>query len=319
MLKEILGTDKKHNKIVPALFAYLFNRIDLKRFISYVEEDLSLPREYANSIKDKARVSGYVLKNCKLYTYATYYARLRGEARPRPSDYGVELEDAKILQRLNLNHLNLSCRAFTLKEFDTICERLMNDRELKNYIGKFVTKKMTFLIQSYGEHRYDIETNLKEMALIAVYKKYPQFQTYLHMMNIAKAQIHNKGHTFITSQTAKSRQRLIQNEHGGHEAVHVELSVVADVAAPVQYGTEIRERLTALEKIEHKLTDRSRDFLLAAAGQYNEGLSTFMAVNNEEAAETLPYEKYLNHLYAYFETTPQRIENLYSKIRKAIS
>jgi hypothetical protein len=315
MLKTILGTDGAHHiRVVPALFAYMFNRIDMEGFLDYLGE-----RKEGTRIKDIARVNGYILKNCKLYAYACHCARQKGEQLPRAKDFHVAEKDARILRRLNLNHLDVKkFRPFSLDEFEATVDSMIASPEIRNNIGKFVTKKMSFLMKSYGMARYDIETMLKEKAVIAVYKQYPRYESYLHFINVAKAQIHNAGHTFITASTSKSQQKLIQNDDGSFEAVHVPLDSLITVAAPVDYGLEVRERLQALAQIEHRFSERTKEFLVCAAGVYNEGFSRFLKVGNDEAIEKMDYAKYMARLQAYFNASPENVERLFRNLRNRI-
>jgi len=320
MLTKILGVSNL--KVVPPLFAYLFYRISQRKFLEYIEDNSIVDsREEALRIKDAARKSGYVLKNCKLYAWACWTARRLERPLPTPDKFEVSVDDAKILRRLNLKHLEpprgmQRYRAYTLKTFDSMTAKMLASPDLKNYIGKFVTKKMTFLMNSYGETRHDLEMQLRESALLAWYKQFPRFDSDLHMINVAKAQIHNAGHTMITSLTSRSRQRLNQNADGSFEAAHVDIAVLADVSAPPQYGQLLQDHLQALVKVEHKLNQRAKDFLLCCAGHYHEGFSEFLNCSNDSAADEWPYQRYMQQCQKYFETTPERVEKLFNSIRK---
>lgn len=328
MLKDILTKPGsfhkgKHDKVVAALFAYLFNKIDLRYFIDYVVDNNHVPnRKEAVRIKDAARTNGYVLKNCKLYAWACHTARRDGHKRPSPEAFEVAHEDALLLRRLNLKHLDAHVKdpfpAYSVRSFDRMVQSLIAGPELRNYIGRFVTKKMSFLMNSYGETRHDIETMLQEMAIVALYKQYPRFSSVIHMVNVAKAQIHNKGHSFITSSTSKSRQKLRRNDDGSFEAVHVDIANLNDVEAPAAHGQELRERLLSLTKIEHRIPPRTKEFLLCAAGVHHEGFSEFLDQSNETLADKMEYGKYMGKVQEYFETTPQRVERLFTNLRSTI-
>lgn len=320
MLPRILGVPNR--KVVPALFAYLFYRIDQRAFLKYiVERGLVKNRETALAIKDAARVSGYVLKNCKLYAWACWSARVLGKKMPSPKLFEVDVEDAKVLKRLNLKHLEsrsgFRYTTYTLKTFDRMTQEMLYAPELRNYIGKFVTKKMGFLMKSYGETRHDLETQLKESAILVWYKQYPRFDSDLHMINVAKAQIHNVGQTMITTLTSKSRQRLTRNADGTFDSLAVDISVVAnEVVAPPQYGAALQDHIQVLAACEHKMSTRVKEFLLCAAGQPHEGLSEFLGCDNEDAATEWPYPKYMRRVRKYFDVTEEKVEQLFRGIRK---
>lgn len=319
MLTEILGV--KNLRVVPALFAYLFYRIDQRQFLKYVDAQGLVPnRAEALRIKDAARVNGYVLKNCKLFAWACWTARTLGRTLPKPADFDVDSRDARILRKLNLRHLEprrsmTRYPAYTLKTFDSVTTSMLSSPDLKNYIGKFVTKKMTFLMKSYGEKRHDLETALKESAILVWYKQYPRFDSDLHMINVAKAQIHNTGQTMITSLTSKSRQRLVQNGDGSFDSLQVDIAVLADVAAPPQYGAMLADQLQALEAVQHKLNQKAQDFISCYAGQYHAGFSEFLGMDNTDAVEDLQWEHYLRKCRKYFDTTPERVAKLFASIR----
>lgn len=306
-----MSNSAKDTKTIGGLFAYFFGRIDLNCFIQYVGDSAEGVR-----LKDIARANGYILKNCKLYAYACHCARLKGEPNPKYGDYAVAKADAAILKRLNLNHLK-AYKAFTLKEYDKLLNQVLNSSELKNYIGKFVTKKMTFLMRSYGETRHDLESFLGEQGLLAIYKMYPRYESYLHVINIAKANIHNKGQSLITSKTAKSRQRLRTNQHGEAEQVHVAMEDIGDIEAPPSYGLELRDKLMALSQLEMRMTPRAKTFLWCAAGQYHPGFSEFLQCSNEDAAESMQYPEYLSSLADYFEVNISQVNQLFLNIRKS--
>lgn len=318
MLQDILGVS---HKVVPALFAYLFYRIDQRAFLKYIKDKGYIDsKEEGVRIKDAARMSGYVMKNCKLYAWACWTAREMDCRMPKPEAFGVDPKDSRILRRLNLKHLEPRrgyerFKCYSLKTFDNLCQQMLEAPELRNYIGKFVSKKMSFLIQSYGETRHDLETSMKEAALRAWYKQYPRFDSELHMVNVAKANIHNAGQSLITLLTSKGRQRLIRNPDGTFEALSVDIAVLADVAAPPRYGEELQDHLQALQAVQHKLNDRAKEFLHCAAGLYHEAFSEYLKVSNDDAADQWPYHRYMTQAQKFFGVTPEKVERLFRGIR----
>jgi hypothetical protein len=316
MLHNILNltAGARSNKIIAALFAYYFNRIDQRAFIDYVGDDAEGRR-----IKDIARKNGYILMNCKLYAYAVHHARFHGRPLPKGAAFGVTTADAALLRRLNLKHVDATkWRPFTLQEFKQVTSHVMSSPEVNNYIGRFVSKSMKFLMRSYGETRHDLNSFLQEQGIIAIYISYPFYESQLHMINIAKATIHNKGQSHIKHCTSKSRQRLQVSSEGGFESVHVHVDTLAELEAPTDYSAELRERLSALASVEHKMTPKAKAFILAAAGQYDEGFSLVLGTSNTDAVERMNYDRYLNSLRNYYGVTEERMENLFTKLRTYI-
>lgn len=314
-LTEILNlSPRKAAKITGALFAYLFYRINQEQFIEYIGDNVEGRR-----IKDIARVNGYILKNCKLYAYAVHVAKSRNEKIPSYREFGVTEADSRILRRLNLQHLG-NYRAFTLKEFDSLLLHVTMGKDMLAFMGRFISKKMMFLIKSYSVSRTDIEAMLKEAAILAVYKQYPRYDNLLHFTNVAKASIHNAGHSFISFHTAKTRQKLRRNDDGSHESVDVSLSAVSvDLAIDdnAWHTRELKDSIATLVALEAKMSTRVQDFIMCLAGQFNAGLSEFMEVDsNSEAVENMNYTRYLHKVQSYFGVNELQTRRLFDKLRK---
>lgn len=314
MLREILSLNsREYTRVIPALFAYYFGRIDQDTFIKYVGD-----RKEGTRIKDIARKNGYILMNCKLYAYAVHYCRHHNLPKPKYSEYGVHKSDAALLSRLNLKHIDPKYEAYTVDSFNKLVTSMLQSSEIKTNIGKFVSKKMMFLIKSYGDTRHDINAFLQEQALIAVYITYPAYESYLHLVNIGKAAIHNKGQSYISSSTSKSRQRLSRTPDGLFESVVVDVSTLAELEAPPNYGEELREGLQALASIEAKLPVRTKEFLLAASGQFHSGFSQTLGLDNSDAVEHMDYNHYLSQLRNHFEVSESKMLKLFSNLRNHI-
>lgn len=294
---------------------YWFGKISLNDFIQ------SMPsKEEGVRIKDVARQNGYILKNCKLYAYAYYAAQVQGESAPDFKEYGVTKRDAALLRRLNLTHLSVKkYKVHTLKEFDAAVEYLTSEcPEIKKWIGKLVSKKMMFLIKSYGLAREEIESILKEAAVAALYKRYPRYESYLHFTNVAKTTMHNTAMSMISFYTTKGRARLQKNEEGAFEAVHVDVAVLTDVTAPPSYGSHLKELLEGIASLEEKLPPKAQQLLMCLAGHHDKGFSEYIEVDNTEAVEAWSYERYLRKVRNYFEVTEEQTNRLFKFIAKRI-
>src|ERR1700684_1711703 len=85
------------NKVGGAVFAYLFHRINQRELTAYIAD-----RDISEKVLYSVRKDGYLLKNCKAYAWAFHKARDTGDKPPSRVAYGINLSDAKLLQRLNL-------------------------------------------------------------------------------------------------------------------------------------------------------------------------------------------------------------------------
>ena len=309
MLTQILEIPpKSFAKVASGLFAYLFGMIDKRAFYEYVGD-----RELARSTVKNARASehaGYVLKNCKLFAFAAYKARLQGST-VRAKDFGVTQRDAVFLRKLNLQ--DSKYHAFSVDQYDKLIAQSLMTSEMRAYVGKLISKKLIFLVRSYGVDRSDLEASLQFAALYALYKQYPKYESALHAKNICKTTIHNTAMNIIKHHTCGKRQALQKAMGGGFEAVHVPLDVVFDLAAPDV--CEYKDTLVSLVSLHDRMTPKVQQFIHCAAGQYHEGLSTFLGVSNDEAVESMQYEAYMAKLRSYFRVSEEQTSQLFAKLR----
>ena len=308
MLTEILNVTRKELLVVGGpLFAYLFGRINRREYLRCLED-----KALAKRLLQVAKNSGYIMKNCKLYAYAAWSARETGTP-PRPKDYGISRADINLLNRVNVK--KAGCKVLTLHQFDNLVTRCLEDAELKTYIGKFVSKKMMFLIRSYNVTREELEGKLKSEALYALYKHYPQFQSLLHAQNICKTTIHNRGMNIIKFYTADKRQ-VLRRTATGFESIQVPMAVLHDSidmsAADHQDHVDMK---LSLQSLQHKMNERTQRFLNVAAGGHDEEFSAFLGKDNSAAAESMSYERYMGQVQSFFGVTQHATDKLFSKIR----
>ena len=297
------------NRVTSILFAYLFGIIKKSEYTEMIDDRL-----LSKAVLASARSSGYVLLNCKLYAYACWCARASEQPLPRASTFEISPKDASLLRRLNLAALGDRFHAFSLSGFTRVLNRVMLKADLDQYIGKYVTRKMTFLMKSYGVSRHDLETTLLQSALYAIYKQYPRYESGLHLINICKTTIHNVGQNLIQYHTRKKRQALSRSDDGSFSSVLVSLDQIIDVPAEDDEH-EVRHALMSLAALEHRMSPKVREFLHCAAGVYHEGLSEFLGKPNDDLVEAVPYSRYLDKLRSYFEISEQQTERLFERLR----
>ena len=296
-------------RVASALFAYLFGIINRSQFCEYVED-----RELSRAVLKAAKASGYVLMNCKLYAYACWVARAEGRSLPRCSAYGVLSRDGAFLRRLDLTKLGATrFRAFTLPEFQRVMNSIVGSSTLQVYIAKYITKKMTFLMRSYGARREQLEADILSKVIYAAYKQYPRYKSPLHLQNICKTTIHNTGINLIKFYTCAKRQALTKGEDGTFQAVNLPIAefMALEAADPHPH----KEALQSLVALEGRMSEPVREFLSCAAGQHHPGLSQFLGAPNDELVESLPYSQYLAKLRSYFQVSEDQTAKLFLKLR----
>lgn len=295
-----------------AVFAYLFSRIDQKRLVEIIREDCPDAEE---RILDAVRKSGYLLINCKLYAWAFYKARMGKGEKPAPEAYEIRPVDVAFLSRINLAHVSLDFPSYSLSEYRTLVADATTSKPIQEYIGRFISKRMTFLIRNYGVKRDDLEHDMMLSACRAIHMGYPHFESELHLRNTAKTAIHNEGESKVTYYTAPTRQRLERNDDGEYTSIEVSTEELAEVEAQTNYLDHIRDRLEGLVRLSERLAPQVQRFLLACAGQYDKGFSDFLKTNNAEAVEDMAYSRYLGQARAYFGYSPNDVKKLFNSLR----
>ena len=306
MLKEKLKvSSREYPRAAGALFAYLFHRISMRELLEYIGD-----KEKGRHIQKLLTTDGYILRNCKLYAHNHSVG-----IRVSPGAYSVEVVDAIILRRLNLQHISAKYKPMTLDQFNTQVQEAVYGKEISAYTGRFISKKMMFLIRSYGVSREDIESQLQAAAIKGLYKQYPFFESELHLRNVAKTVIKNEGQTLISFHTRASRNRLGRTAEGGHQQLLMNLEAVFDVACEKSQTEEMKEAVQSLVALSPRMSLKVQRFLLLAAGQYDAEFSAFIHIDNREAVEHMAYPRYLKKVQSYLNVTDEQMCQLFAKLR----
>ena len=307
MLNALTGTSgRAKGQMLQLYFDYLFGNItknEMKESFRYADLDVT---------KVDLVQHGYLCRNCKLFVYALATGKAL-EAK----HYGVERRDTKALTWV-AHHVDIDtswCDPWNLARLEKNENAIVYG--LKTYIGKFVTKKMTFLIKSYGLHRHDIETELYCAGLWALHKKYPFFETSLHAINTVKTAIHNRGMDIIAKNTREKNQRLIRNKDGTFESVNVDVSVLNSLQAPEPFEMRYRDEREGLKSLQKVMNDRGALYISLARGEYNADFSDYIGLNNTEAAEE-NYDSYLRKVDRFLKVTPEERERFFGKLRRVL-
>ena len=306
-IKTIIGENLTKQQI-GAIFAYLFRRIENKQFREYFDNGIAT--------KKKLDDSGYILRDCKLFAYAHWRAVQRGDTPPKAREFGVRPEDAPVLRRLNLKHIPKKFPSYSLSEYKSLIDEYLWSAKIDVYIGKFISKKLRFLIQSYGLDRTDIEADLKMEGLYHVYRMYPFYESHLHMVNIAKNGIQRAGQDLILEHTSAKKQKLLKRDDGTFEHAHVNLELAsAELIAPSDTHY-VMDGMRDLLKLTPDMTPRAQRFLSLLSGQRDAGFSAYLGRDNDRASETLAFEVYCSKVQAYMGVSDARLQQFFSKLRE---
>lgn len=306
MLKSIFNLGPRHNEIMRILFAYLFNRIGKYEYRKLIDD-----KNLAKQVWSIASSNGYVLKNCKLFAYASAYNRRHGWSTS-PAKFGIYAEDVNLLRSIDVGRTKY--KAYTVFDFDNLEGAILTSDALKTHIGKFVSKKLIFLVRSYGLTREEITGHLQHSALFALRKQYPVYQSELHAVNICKTAIHNSGMGLIEYWTRNKRNALLK-ENGSFQAVHVQYDVLNNVSVPPDHENDLRQNLQSLVKLHDRMSPKAARFISAAAGVYDPAVTLYLGCDNTEAACNWGYDRYLGKLRTYFGVTEYQQSNLLNKLR----
>lgn len=296
---------------IETVFSYLFGAIGKYEYRARIGD-----KDKAKQVWSLVADNGYVLKNCKLYAYAVHANRNKG-IPTSPAKYGILQEDVAILRKLDLSHINTGLKAYSIFDFDNLEGSIISSKEMRTYIGKFISRKLIFIVRSYGVSREDIEGQLICAAMFAVRKNYPFYETDLHALNTGKTAIHNCGMGIIEFWTRDKRNALLK-ENGGFQAVHVSYDVLSNVGVMPAHEDELHLNMKSIKSLSGSMSKAEQAFIQAASGAYDAGFSMLLGKDNRDAVEKLAYDRYLYMLSSYYGITPDGQAKLLGGLRKAL-
>jgi len=288
------------------VFDYLFRKITIRQFKDHFEDSLALKR--------KLDRSGYILLNCKLFAFAHYKAKQKNLRKPNPKLYDIHPEDVRFLRNLDLSHIPTKYESLTLAQFQRAIASFLSSSSFDSLLGKFINKKMRFLIKSYGETKDSLDMAMRLHALYNIYRVYPYFDSYLHMCNVGKGAAAKHGHSIIKARTTKKAQRLLSNSDGTFSSVHVPLDSVIHTLSTEEES--INPHMEMLEKVKTRASPRVRLFISLMSGDFHPEFSEFLGMNNCKAALEMRFDSYQAHVQKYIGVTRAQVDKLFLKIRQ---
>lgn len=331
-------------QLCSSVLKYSFRAItasELGRTLRFAHEEFS-PKKVRLALLS----NGAILKNVKLFTYAS--ASYKGI----PSDiFGVSPRDEKIiLHRLEHDYtfhkflrglIRKGYKPLTPKKMDRLVQDVVAGPDFTSYIGKFVNKKLSFIVKSNGIKPLDITQDLCSWGTYALYRAYPRFESFLHALNIAKQAAHNRGINLIMENKSQSRERFQKNTDGTFSGVNIPIHTLT---TPVGF-----DRVSALTRCNHlmvnlsgasaanlspssiqndfelklsvklvynKLSPRLQHLMRLWAGRYDERYSAFLGIDNDEAFESWSRKEYMLKCVEYLEIPTKIAQNFYYTLRR---
>ena len=308
MLRDALKDLDKPKRILVMCLRYVFGLINKRQ----INKEVSLKER---KVVDQILSDGYFLKNCKLYTY-----KVLKDKRAHYQKYDITQDDARCLRSCikYLADVDTSWPAIPISEIDSYVNTLLSNK-IDVYMGKFITKKLSFLVKSYGLTHHDIKTDMIFSGINAIYKSYPRFESKLHAINIAKRAIHNAGMGLISYNTKSCRNQLYRDQDGLFQSKVRELSTIATL--PIE---DNKEELVTHKSIEllissnTLLNEQGQRFIRIAAGKYDADFSQFLGMDNRDYIEQCKYSLYLRKLRKYFGLSIEETEEFFNDIKELL-
>ena len=284
-----------------ATLMYMFRGYNYRTYGARVAK-LSGVKPNVRAITEAMSRNGNVVKNLKIWVFYVVKHKLDYKASLKLArQWDVPLCDVRAFGRVNratLTHLRKLARKFaalTLEKFDSNIVSIIN--ETKTWMGKFVSRKLRFVIQSQGMHRNDIEHELVFKGIQGLLMMYPCVETYLHATNVVKRVIHNQGINMIHHYTTQKVGRLQVDGAGAfHSKVisldEAQLNTIAAPETSNDLKIELNRALT-------KYSGKRRRLIELICGAYCPEFTAFLTntgykvETNEELLDRLAGKDYI--------------------------
>jgi hypothetical protein len=196
------------------MLSNLFRRISYKELCTRSAKLLG--KVDVKSIWRAVIADGYVVKNIKVWLFWCVKRGLRGEdALMAGVRFGIHEADRGL--RLNMSadlksHLAKLARNYASLSVEALDKQVVTIfKEMRDWLGKFVYRKMRFVYEQQGLAAWDMQMEVFSKGIHALYLQYPRIETKLHATNIVKSAAHNYGINIIIQATNESKARLVRN------------------------------------------------------------------------------------------------------------
>lgn len=305
MIRDTLKALSRPKFVLLNTLRYLFGVID-KRHLNKI----CTPKE--KLFADALLVDGYFLKNCKLYFYKALKTK-----KANYKQYEISRDDALCLRSccsILRKEVNVSWDYKTLQELDE-CIKYISSSSAKLYMSKFINKKLSFLIRSYGLSYHDIIADMTYCAIMAVYRCYPRIESDKHAENLMKHAIHNAGLGIIMHHTKSCRNMLYKDSDGLFQHKMREISTVGEI--PYYDRKDLDDTSKSIRELMQRMQKPvTKQFMNLAIGNYDMLFSKFLGMDNREYLEKARYSSYIAKVRKYMNLDKKRVEDFFIRLRK---
>ena len=182
---------------------------------------LGMESSEITALRMRMQTKGTILREFKTFAY--------GQITGNHEESEISVEDKKLIVRILERDpiLAKTLRQYqrqgyswlSNKQMGLLVERMRKENDA--YTGKFSNAKLRFIMNMESKTLDDMKQELFGYALYSVYRAYPRYESFLHVVNIGKQAVHNRGINLIMEATAKSRTSLVRNPDGTFTSLRV--------------------------------------------------------------------------------------------------
>lgn len=309
-LVDIGYTTKEARQILPSLFLYLFrgfNQSELYRRARDINPNVDLFK-----LMPRIPLMGEITLHDKVCIFALFQGEDPG-IKPNAYVKSVVLANPEV--QLHLSKFS-EYPAYTVKQVVALEAKTITNPEIDTYMGKFIYRKMRFLLNSYGVTKLELMESLQERAIHNLRVNYPNWNSAGEMLAMAKSAIANAGHNLIKYYAATKRAKVDRNNKAveysleglretGGDSPEYQALIYSEALDRTMEIAEARMSVTAIiSSLEMQPNKRALIELLS--GKFDAGFSNYLKRDNAEYAHSVDFERLLKHACAYIGIEPDK-------------
>ena len=309
---------------MPSLFLYLFRAFkqrELYRRAREVNPEVNLFK-----LMPRIPLMGEITLNDKVCIFSLFQGENPG-IKPNAYVKSVVLADPEVRRHLAKY---AEYPAYTVQQVMALESRALFNREVESYMGKFIYRKMRFLLKgSYCVTKLELVESLQERALHNLRVNYPNWKNAGEMMAMSKSAIANAGQNLLKYYSAEKRARVDRNDKAveyslegiremGGDAPEYQALVYSEALDRTMDVAEARISVNSLLKsLEDKPNKKALIELLS--GKFDEGFSAYLNRDSSEYADSVDFERLLKHACTYIGIDPARAMKFIGSLGKRVS